>query len=45
MSVLSNGYLLAIGAAAGFDFNLEFLVIGGGGQHTENNGHARGGGG
>lgn len=34
MSVLSNGYLLALTATTGIDFDAEFLVIAGGGQAT-----------
>ena len=47
MSVLSNGYLLALagGIKPPVDFNAEFLVIGGGGQHLEAILSARGGGG
>ena len=47
MSVLSNGYLLALagGIKPPVDFNTEFLVIGGGGQHLETILSARGGGG
>ena len=45
MSVLSNGYLLTLGAAAGFDFDLEFLVIGGGGASSTGPGAANNGGG
>lgn len=46
MSVLSNGYLLAlVGGEPPVEFDAEFLVIGGGGTPTGSNGSARNGGG